>query len=331
MRYDKVIEFPFLNNMNRNNHQQNSVYYIDIDQDRAGQRIDNFLFGLLKGVPKQRIYRIVRRGEVRVNSKRISPFYRLTVGDKIRIPPVRVAKTTVPLLPNEFDQAQLDDRIIYEDNWMLAINKPAGMPVHGGTGQQCGLIEAVRLLRPESRFLELVHRLDLETSGCLLIAKKRSALRVLHEHFRENRVYKRYQALLTGQLKKTRQFVEAPIRKERNPDGSRKIFVATDGKQATTEICCIRHWDQYTHVECRPRTGRTHQIRVHAQFIGHPIIGDQRYGNAKANKIASVNGLNRMFLHASSLRFPHPESTEMITLESELEMDLVAFLSTLDV
>jgi 23S rRNA pseudouridine955/2504/2580 synthase len=316
--------------MKKINHQQNSVYYVDIDQDRAGQRIDNFLISLLKGVPKQRVYRILRRGEVRVNSKRTSPFYRLTAGDKIRIPPVRIAKTTAPLLPDKFDQAQLDDRIIYEDSSILAISKPAGMPVHGGTGQQCGLIEAIRLLRPESRFLELVHRLDLETSGCLLIAKKRSALRILHEHFRENRVYKNYQALVVGQVQKHRQFVEAPIRKEHNSDGSRKVFIATNGKQATTEICCIRHWGQYTHIECRPRTGRTHQIRVHTQFIGHPIIGDQRYGNEKANKIARVNGLNRLFLHASSLRFPHPESTEMITLDSVLEEDLAAFMSTLD-
>jgi 23S rRNA pseudouridine955/2504/2580 synthase len=317
--------------MEKNNHQQNSVYYVDIDQDRAGQRIDNFLIGLLKGVPKQRIYRILRRGEVRVNSKRITPFYRLTAGDTIRIPPVRIARTTVPLLPEHFDQAQLDTRIIYEDNSMLVINKPAGMPVHGGTGQQCGLIEAVRLLRPESRFLELVHRLDLETSGCLLIAKKRSALRVLHEHFRENRVYKSYQALLAGKLQKHRQFVDAPIRKERNSDGSRKVFVAADGKQAMTEIRCIRHWNDYTHVECRPRSGRTHQIRVHAQFIGHPIIGDQRYGIVSANKIASSHGLKRLFLHASSLRFPHPETKEMIVLESSLEEDLVGFLSTLDI
>jgi len=316
--------------MGKNDHQQNSVYYVDIDEDRAGQRIDNFLIGLLKGVPKQRIYRILRRGEVRVNSKRIAPFYRLTAGDTIRIPPVRIAKTTAPLLPDQFDHAQLDTRIIYEDNCLLAINKPAGMPVHGGTGQQCGLIEAVRLLRPEFRYLELVHRLDLETSGCLLIAKKRSALRVLHEHFRENRVYKNYQALLAGKLQKNRQFIDAPIRKQRNPDGSRKVFVATDGKQAMTEIRCIRHWDEYTHVECRPRSGRTHQIRVHAQFIGHPIVGDQRYGIASTNKIASAHGLKRLFLHASSLRFPHPETTQMITLESSLEADLVAFLSTLD-
>ncbi|MEE9411581.1 MAG: RluA family pseudouridine synthase [Methylococcales bacterium] len=304
---------------------------MDIDKDRAGQRIDNFLFGLLKGVPKQHIYRIIRRGEVRVNSKRISPFYRLTAGDKIRIPPVRTAKPSVALLPDHFDQAQLDSRIIYEDNSMLAINKPAGMPVHGGTGQQCGLIEAVRLLRSESRFLELVHRLDLETSGCLLIAKKRSALRVLHAHFRENRVFKSYQALLAGKLQKQKQFVDAPIRKERNADGSRKIFVGENGKQAMTEIRCIRHWDQYTHVECRPRSGRTHQIRVHAQFIGHPIIGDQRYGVANVNKIASAYGLKRLFLHATSLRFPHPETSEIITLESALETDLVEYLLTLGV
>jgi 23S rRNA pseudouridine955/2504/2580 synthase len=163
----------------------------------------------------------------------------------------------------------------------------------------------------------------------LLIAKKRSALRVLHEHFRNNQVYKSYQALLVGQWEKRRQFVDAPIRKDHNAEGARKVSIATDGKPALTEIRCLQRWDQYTHVECKPRTGRTHQIRVHAQFIGYPIVGDQRYGNVKANKIAKANGLNRQFLHASSLSFPHPESAEMITLESVLEADLAAFLLTL--
>jgi 23S rRNA pseudouridine955/2504/2580 synthase len=315
--------------MKTGNNRQVGVYYVDIEEDRAGQRIDNFLFGLLKGVPKQRIYRILRRGEVRANSKRISPFYRLTAGDSIRIPPVRVAERSAVVLPVDFTEAELAARIIYEDNFFLAINKPAGMPVHGGTGQQCGVIEAIRQLRAHDRFLELVHRLDLDTSGCLLIAKKRSVLRVLHEHFRKNKIHKSYQALLVGQWNKPRQLVDAPIRKQQDMQGARKVFVDRDGKQAVTEIRRIQCWDDYTHVECKPRTGRTHQIRVHSQFIKHPIVGDQRYGNTKANNIAKQNGLNRQFLHASSLRFPHPVTDEMLTLDCELEEDLSVFLSGL--
>lgn len=316
--------------METGSNEQGRVYYVDIDEDRQGQRLDNFLFGLLKKVPKKHIYRIVRRGEVRVNSKRKSPFYRLTVGDSIRIPPVHLAPVTIPIISDSFDQTQMEDRIIFEDKYILAINKPAGIPVHGGSGQQSGLIETLRLLRPEDRFLELVHRLDLDTSGCLLIAKKRSALRLLHEQFRENQVSKSYQALLAGRVQKHKQIVQAPIRKDRENDGARKVLVASDGKQALTEIRSIQHWYDYTHVECRPRTGRTHQIRVHTQFIGHPIIGDQRYGNATANKAAKAKGLKRQFLHASSLCFQHPENGERLTLNSALDVDLEKFLSTLD-
>ena len=316
--------------METGSNEQGRVYYVDIDEDRQGQRLDNFLIGLLKKVPKKHIYRIVRRGEVRVNSKRKSPFYRLAAGDSIRIPPVHLAPVTTPLISDKFHQAQMEDRIIYEDKYILAINKPAGIPVHGGSGQQSGLIESLRLLRPEDRFLELVHRLDLDTSGCLLIAKKRAALRELHEQFRKNQVSKSYQALLVGRLQKQRQIVQAPIRKDRDKNGARKVLVASDGKQALTDIRSIQYWNQYTHVECRPRTGRTHQIRVHTRFIGHPIIGDQRYGNTTANEIAKAKGLKRQFLHASSLCFQHPESLERITLDSALDADLELFLSTLD-
>ncbi len=309
---------------------QKKVTYVEIDQDRVGQRIDNFLLGQLKGVPKKHIYRILRRGEVRVNSKRIRPFYRLNSGDSIRIPPLRLAQVKPIQLPNDINRLNLDQRIVYEDDFFIAINKPSGMPVHGGTGQQCGLIEALRLLRPNARYLELAHRLDLETSGCLLIAKKRSVLRTLHEYFRSNRVKKSYQALLVGRWDKQVQTVNAPIKKEREADGARKIFIDNAGKPARTDFRTIQCWSHYTHVECRLHTGRTHQIRVHSQFIGYPIIGDQRYGNQNANKLAKENGLNRQFLHASNLRFNHPENNEIISLDSPLDKDLRLFLSTLE-
>ena len=306
-----------------------SVTYIEIDEDRAGQRIDNFLLSCLKGVPKKHIYRILRRGEVRVNSKRIRPFYRLAEGDSIRIPPVHLATVKTPQLTETTGTDQLKNRIIYEDEWMLAINKPAGIPVHGGSGQQCGLIEALRLLKPEAHYLELVHRLDLETSGCVLIAKKRSVLRILHDYFRNNQVNKCYQALLAGRWQKNKVLVSAPIRKQRTENGARKVFVANDGKEAVTEIRRLQQWGQYTLVECRPRTGRTHQIRVHAQHIGHPIVCDQRYGNTKVNQRASKNGLNRQFLHASSLHFKHPRTGEIVALHCPLDNNLALFLSKL--
>ncbi|HFD12847.1 MAG TPA: RluA family pseudouridine synthase [Crenotrichaceae bacterium] len=316
--------------MEINNNSRTRVTYISIGEDRAGQRIDNFLFCQLKGVPKKHIYRILRRGEVRVNSKRIRPFYRLISGDSIRVPPVQTATIKPAVLADNFKPGDLENRILYEDKFIIAINKPAGMPVHGGTGQRCGLIEALRLLRTNTAYLELVHRLDLETSGCLLIAKRRSVLRTLHEQFRSNTIRKRYQALLAGCWQKQKQRVDAPIRKQRLADGSRKVYVSSDGKQATTEIRCIQRWNHYTHVECQPLTGRTHQIRVHSQFIGHPIIGDQRYGLSNANKLARAGGLNRQFLHATSLCFKHPENGEIISLDSSLDADLTTFLSTLD-
>lgn len=316
--------------MTQSEKNRHGVTYIDIHDDRAGQRIDNFLVGQLKGVPKKHIYRILRSGEVRVNSKRIKPFYRLVSGDMVRIPPVYMGVIKTPLLTDVLNPDQFESRIIYEDSFMLAINKPAGIPVHGGTGQQCGLIEALRLLRSEARYLELVHRLDLETSGCVLIAKKRSILRTLHECFRNNQVDKCYQALLAGRWSKGKQTINAPILKQHTSTGARKISVANNGKEALTELRRIQQRDQFTLVECRPRTGRTHQIRVHCQHIGHPIVGDQRYGDVTANQVARNNGLNRQFLHASSLHLKHPETGESVMLSSQLDDDLTEFLSKLD-
>ena len=309
---------------------RNKVTYVEVDQEREGQRIDNFLLGQLKGVPKKHIYRILRRGEVRVNSKRIRPFYRILSGDSIRIPPVHVATRTTPELTDDFIPAQLESRILFEDNFIMAINKPAGIPVHGGTGQQCGLIEALRLLRTETHFLELVHRLDLDTSGCLLIAKKRSVLRILHEHFRNNYVDKCYQALLNGQVQPQLQTVQAPIRIEREGTGARKVSIAKDGKYAKTQIRCLQQGTEHTLAECKLYTGRTHQIRVHSQYIGHPIIGDQRYGHTAANKKAMAHGLNRQFLHASSLGFQHPISNELININCDLDEDLKTFLDKIN-
>ncbi|MCH9698243.1 MAG: RluA family pseudouridine synthase [Gammaproteobacteria bacterium] len=305
---------------------KNNVTYIQIDADRDGQRIDNFLLNVLKGVPKQHIYRILRRGEVRVNSKRIKPFYRLQTADSVRIPPIHIATIQSSTVPNEIDHDWLESRILYEDQALLALNKPAGIPVHGGTGQQCGVIEALRVIRQQDRFLELVHRLDLETSGCLLIAKKRSALRGLHDQFRSSQVKKIYQALLAGQVQQDEQVIDAPIRVDRTQTGARKVTVSDLGKQALTGIRCLHTGAGFTHVECQLFSGRTHQIRVHCQSIGHPIIGDQRYGNAVVNRKAMQQGLKRQFLHASCLTFKHPVSQESMSVECVLDSDLQSFL-----
>lgn len=308
--------------------QKNNVTYIQIDADRDGQRIDNFLLYVLKGVPKKHIYRILRRGEVRVNSKRIKPFYRLQVADTVRIPPIHVASVQPSMLQTDIDHNWLESRILYEDQVLLAFNKPAGMPVHGGTGQQCGVIEALRIIRQKDHFLELVHRLDLETSGCLLIAKKRSALRVLHDQFRSSQVKKFYQALLVGQMQCKQQMVDAPIKVDRTQTGARKVTVSGQGKHALTGIRLLRSGGGFTYVECKLFTGRTHQIRVHCHSIGHPIIGDQRYGDPVANHKAMQQGLKRQFLHAARLIFQHPVNQELMTLESALDSELEEFLDT---
>ena len=305
-------------------------YFIEIDEESAGQRIDNFLFARLKGVPKSHIYRLLRKGEVRVNGGRCQAERRLAVGEKVRVPPLRQAEREVREIPEVLIQQRLEGRIMHEDDDFMVINKPAGMAVHGGSGLSYGVIEGLRALRPQAKFLELVHRLDRETSGCLLIAKKRSALRHLHELFREgHQVKKIYVALLAGVWERKSLLVDAPLKKNILQSGERIVKVARDGKPAQTELRRLRKFANATLVEASLMTGRTHQIRVHALSIGYPIAGDERYGHAAANADFRQTGLKRLFLHAAELAFAHPRGGHPFQIKAPLEPELQEFLDRL--
>ncbi len=302
---------------------------LEISEANATQRIDNFLISKLKGVPKSRIYRMIRSGEVRVNKGRAKAEYRLKTGDLIRIPPVRTAESSPSKISIARVEDRLGNRILYEDADLLAINKPFGIAVHGGTGLSFGLIEGLRELRKTDRFFELVHRLDRDTSGCLLIAKKRSALKNLHESFRAARVRKTYTALLSGVLPQKNITVDRALRKNVKKSGERMAEISDQGKPSRTDFVRQRKYASATLVEVFPKTGRTHQIRVHAAFLGFPIIGDERYGNADRNRFFRKLGLKRLFLHASSLEFDHPQTGREMRIDAPLDDALAAFLETL--
>ncbi len=304
--------------------------HIEIDAEKAGQRIDNFLITLLKGVPKSHIYRLLRKGEVRVNKGRIKAHYRLREGDHVRLPPVRVAVAAISRqAAGEGMGRRLEACVLYEDEWMLALNKPAGMAVHGGSGLRGGVIEALRVSRSEAGTLELVHRLDKETSGCLLIAKKRRALRALHDTMRNDTVDKRYLALLTGSWQRRRERVEVPLRKYVLRGGERMVRVDSAGKPSQTDFRRLRRFAGATLVEARLLTGRTHQIRVHAAHLGYPVAGDSRYGRAEANRKWRELGLRRMFLHAWRLEIRHPVTGAPLLIEAPLPPELEALLDVL--
>ncbi len=283
-----------------------AVRLLNVSEEAAGQRVDNFLLRELKGVPKSRIYRLLRKGEVRVNRGRVRPEYRLAVGDQLRIPPVRVAERGHP--PPQRERLRwLDEAVLFEDQRLLVLAKPAGMAVHGGSGVRYGIIEAVRAWRDDLPFVELVHRLDRDTSGCLVIAKRRSALRALQQALREGTVVKRYLALVRGRLER-RLEVEAPLRKNQLRSGERVVRVAEDGRAARSRFVPREHF-RYREVEAslvgvRIYTGRTHQIRVHAAHAGHPLAGDEKYGDPGFDRCLRSAGLRRLFLHAESLVFP---------------------------
>ena len=311
--------------------QQHSVQLLTIDAEYEGQRIDNFLRTALKGVPKSMIYRIVRKGEVRVNKKRIKPEYKLQAGDIVRIPPVRVAEREDPVPSDKLGEVQsLEAAIVYEDDALIVINKPSGLAVHGGSGLSYGLIEGLRALRPQARFLELVHRLDRDTSGLLLVAKKRSMLRNLHEQLREKTIDKHYLALVCGAWPAKQRAVQAPLRKFEMPSGDRVVKVDTkEGKPSETRFKILQQFPQATLVECSPITGRTHQIRVHTLHAGHPIAGDTKYGDPEFDEQMRHLGLKRLFLHACRLRFFHPVLEEQMTVEAPLEPSLERLLTRL--
>ncbi len=292
-----------------------------ITEDQAGQRIDNYLLTRLKGAPRTLIYRILRKGEVRVNKGRIKPEYRLQAGDSIRIPPVRLPQPDEPALVGQGILNALEKSILFEDKGLIVVNKPAGLAVHGGSGLDFGVIEAMRQLRPElKQQLELVHRLDRDTSGCLMIAKKRSMLRHLHAALRGDGpgkgVTKCYLALVRGRWPSTVKKVHAPLLKNNLRSGERMVEVNPEGKESLTEFRVIRRFGDFaTLVEARPITGRTHQIRVHARHAGHPIAGDPKYGDDEFSRIIREKGGKRLFLHAVSLAAELPEGKLQVTAE----------------
>ncbi len=313
-----------------NQSDQQSARIIEVGGEEAGQRIDNFLVTRLKGVPKSRIYRILRTGEVRVNSGRIKPSYRVQAGDAVRVPPLRQGEAEAPTRPADRVLAQVQGAIIYEDKGLLVIDKPSGLAVHGGSGLSYGLIEALRALRPEAPFLELGHRLDRDTSGCILVAKKRSVLRAFHELLREGGSDKRYLALVKGHWRSGEVRVEAPLLKNVAQSGERFVRVSTDGKAATTIFRPVTHYRDATLVEAELITGRTHQVRVHAAHAGHPIAGDDKYGDEPFNRQMAECGLRRLFLHASALTFTLPESGQVVSVSAPLSPELRTVLDRLE-
>jgi 23S rRNA pseudouridine955/2504/2580 synthase len=301
-----------------------SVTFVEVGEEDAGQRIDNYLMRVLKGVPKSHIYRILR-GEVRVNKKRVDQTYRLQAGDLLRIPPVRVAtKAEV----DAFVPA-LEFPILFEDEALIALNKPAGVAVHGGSGVSFGVIEQLRRARPQAKFLELVHRLDRETSGVLLVAKKRTALTALHETMREGQSDKRYYALVLGEWKNARQHVKLPLFKFDTPQGEKRVMVREDGQHAHTIFNLKQSFSGFSLLEAELKTGRTHQIRVHLAHLGFPIAGDDKYGDFARNKELAKQGLKRMFLHAHSIAFNHPLTGAPLQIEAPLAEELQRFLDRL--
>jgi 23S rRNA pseudouridine955/2504/2580 synthase len=310
--------------------ERNSVQLVTISDEEAGQRIDNYLLRICKGVPKSHIYRILRSGEVRVNKGRIDQLYRLQTGDVVRIPPIRTAEKaagSAPVPGAEF-------AIVHEDAHLLVIDKPAGVAVHGGSGVSYGVIEQLRAARPQAKFLELVHRLDRETSGLLLLAKKRSALTHLHDQMREGTTDKRYLTMVAGDWKNPRQHVKLPLHKYTTADGERRVVVQAGGQEAHTVFNLLRKWEGYALLEAELKTGRTHQIRVHLASSGFPILGDEKYGDFALNKqLQKANdtrgALKRMFLHAYRITFQHPETGQPLTLTAPLPPECERFLVSL--
>jgi len=293
---------------------------LQVGEEAAAQRIDNFLLRHLKGVPKSHVYRVLRSGEVRVNSGRVKPEYRLQPGDRVRVPPMRISeKKAPPARPMEFPVA-------YEDPALLVVDKPAGVAVHGGSGLSYGVIEALRASRPQAKLLELAHRLDRDTSGLLMVAKKRSALVELHRMLRDGEVEKVYLAVAKGRaLSRT---MHEPLHKYVNAKGERRVSVKEGGMAAETRVKALKASPEFSFLEIRLLTGRTHQIRVHLAHAGHPLLGDDKYGDFDLNHRLQKQGVRRLFLHASRLAFAHPVSGQKIRLEAPLPPDMKKFVDT---
>lgn len=301
------------------------AHYVLVDSESAGQRLDNFLITHLKGLPRTRIYRIVRKGEVRVNKGRVKPDYRLIEKDSIRIPPVRLGDPEILTAGRPRPNLALLDHILYEDKELMILNKPSGLAVHGGSGISLGVIESIRLLRPEERTLELVHRLDRDTSGCLMIAKRKSALRNLHEQLKMGEIEKCYLALVQGRWE-GHNSVDVSLLKSQLRSGERMVEVNEGGKSALTEFRALGLYKDTTLVEARLITGRTHQIRVHATHMEHPIAGDEKYGDAAFNKMMKAQGLGRLFLHARQITLRLPETGKRFSIVAPLDNHLTGVL-----
>jgi 23S rRNA pseudouridine955/2504/2580 synthase len=304
------------------------VHHLSVDADSAGQRLDNYLVRELKGVPKTRLYRAMRKGEIRVNKGRVKADYRVVAGDLVRIPPLHRPSPTAPAPVPRYWAEQIAQRIIYEDDQLLVINKPSGLAVHGGSGLSFGLIESLRQLRPDDRYLELVHRLDRDTSGVIMIARRPALLRELHRQLREDKIDKRYLALVAGSWPKSLRVVDAPLEKNVLQSGERMVRVAKEGKRSITEFAIKERLPGVTLIEAKPVTGRTHQIRVHARHAGFPLLGDDKYSDERTAAVCQSLGLQRLFLHARSLRISLPESGPL-TLEAPLDPDLENILDKL--
>jgi 23S rRNA pseudouridine955/2504/2580 synthase len=306
------------------------VKHVCVSSDDAGRRLDNFLMSRLKDVPRSRIYRIIRKGEVRVNKGRIKPDYRLKTGDDVRIPPVRLVEREKPVMPPNARLDWLEGRILFEDDGLLVMNKPAGLPVHGGTGIHFGLIDALRSLRGEGVFLELAHRLDRNTSGCLVIAKTSQVLREFHQLLFDHQVNKHYTALVSGRWNKPNPFeVDLPLLKGQMQSGERMVQVDEAGKPSQTTFRLMQQFAKAALLDVVIHTGRTHQIRVHAAHSRHAVAGDEKYGDTPFNQQMHAVGLRRIFLHANEISFTLPSTGSKITMKAPLDDDLQAVITRL--
>jgi 23S rRNA pseudouridine955/2504/2580 synthase len=296
---------------------------LEVDEESAAQRIDHFLCRRLRGVPKSHVYRVLRSGEVRVNSGRVQPDYRLRAGDRVRVPPIRTAPT--PVRPPPARPLKLP--VVYEDAALLILDKPSGVAVHGGSGVSFGVIESLRAERPQAKLLELAHRLDRDTSGLLIVAKKRSALIELHRMLREGEIGKTYVAVVAGRWPGGAREIRAPLRKHVTPAGERRVRVQPDGLEAVTQARRLAQSERLSLLEVRLLTGRTHQIRVHLAHAGHPIAGDDKYGDFALNRELARQGAKRLMLHAQRLSFAHPSTGERLRFSTPLPADMRRFVA----
>ncbi|MFO7648935.1 MULTISPECIES: RluA family pseudouridine synthase [Halomonas] len=303
------------------------VQWVEVTEGQVGQRVDNFLMTRIKGAPRALIYRIVRKGEVRVNKKRVKADTRLALGDVVRIPPLRLSPREAVREVSDNLRNLLAGSVLVEGRDWLVINKPSGLAVHGGSGVKIGLIEALRQVREDLDFLELVHRLDRDTSGCLLLAKSRPALLALNASLKQHQMDKQYLALVAGRWPARRDFVAARLDRYELGNGERRVRVDPAGKVARTRFAVREAFARVTLVEAEPVTGRTHQIRVHAAHAGHPLLGDDKYGSRDSQKLSAELGLSRLFLHAAALTFPEPTSGRPVQIRAPLPEELETVLT----